>query len=556
MKSYSDFNSVEELMEYYNIKPLNTIFEKKEEPKEEFSEKDAEEDKKDPQDPDKVGKPEEFEVVYADLKAKPTNIFKHIIVFTNDKDPKNNKTLKNIYDAVDDLKKAKCEIIPEVHVFVAAEIDADEREEEIKITDGDETLTIKDESNVDTLIFSRLGVQDEDQCEHIVQLLQDRGFLVLNPVKYSALACNKYDSAVLFEKGDIPQPNFCLMTKQILYDEKLYNESMKEVYPQWSDKNKDKNEKLTFVMKILDGHGGTGVAMCDGKKIYAILQMIFAIDPERQILLQKKEEADGGDIRVHVLTLRDKQIILACMKRVKLSGDFRSNVSLGAEAEPVKLTPEQEQIALKTAQLSKLPWCAVDIMPLVKGSNPDLGDNVVLEINASPGTAGISEVINTNFVNVLLNELDDPSSFYLQEKIAGYVESATIDFGNGVKKAFLAKLDTGNSTKASCLEVGEYVEKGKNITFTVDGKKLTFKKTGEIKAIAGDKTYTRPTIVVPELTIGLRKLKNVPVSLVKHRNNKTTNFLINRDTMSKLGYVINPNVAHILTDEMEKVKII
>lgn len=559
MKSYNDFNSVEELMEYYNIKPLNAVFEKKEEPKEEpkeeSSEKDAEEDKSNLE-PDKIGKPDEFEVVYANLKAKPSNIFKHIIVFTNDRDPKNNKTLKNIYDAVDELKKVKCDVIPEVHVFVAAEIDADEREEEIKITDGDEELVIKDESNVDTLIFSRLGVQDEDQCEHIVQLLQDRGFLVLNPVKYSALACNKYDSAVLFEKGDIPQPNFCLMTKQILYDDKLYNESMKEVYPQWSDKNKDKNEKLTFVMKILDGHGGTGVAMCDGKKIYAILQMIFAIDPERQILLQKKEEADGGDIRVHVLTLRDKQVILACMKRVKLGGDFRSNVSLGAEAEPVKLTPEQEQIALKTAQLSKLPWCAVDIMPLVKGSNPDLGDNVVLEINASPGTAGISEVINTNFVNVLLNELDDPSSFYLQEKIAGYVESATVDFGNGVRKAFLAKLDTGNSTKASCLEVGEYVEKGKNITFTVDGKKLTFKKTGEVKALAGDKTYTRPTIIVPELTIGLRKLKNVPISLVKHRDKKTTNFLINRDVMSKLGYVINPNVAHILTDEMEKVKII
>ena len=556
MKSYNDFSSVEELMEYYNIKPLNTIFEKKEDEriKEEVSEKDPNE--REEEEPNKVGKPEKFEVVYADLKAKPTNIFKHIIVFTNDRDPKNNKTLKNIYDAVDELKKVKCDIIPEIHVFVAAEIDADEREEEIKITDGDETLTIKDESNVDTLIFSRLGVQDEDQCEHIVQLLQDRGFLVLNPIKYSALACNKYDSAVLFEKGDIPQPNFCLMTKDILYDEKLYNDAMKEIYPQWSEKNKDKNEKLTFVMKILDGHGGTGVAMCDGKKIYAILQMIFAIDPERQILLQKKEEADGGDIRVHVLTLRDKQIILACMKRVKIGGDFRSNVSLGAEAEPVKLTPEQEQIALKTAQLSKLPWCAVDIMPLVKGSNPDLGDNVVLEINASPGTAGISEVINTNFVNILLNELDDPSSFFLQEKIAGYIESVNIDFGDGIKKDFLAKLDTGNSTKASCLEVGEYTEKGKDITFTIDGKKLTFKKVGETKAVAGEKTYVRPIIIVPELTLGLRKLKNVPISIVKHRDNKTTNLLVNRDTMSKLGYVINPNVAHVLTNEMEKVKII
>ena len=552
MKNYNDFNSVEELMEYYNIKPLNTIFEKQ-------TEKDAEElvnSDKDMDEPEKVVNPEELEVVYADLKAKPTNIFKHIIVFTNDRDSKNNKTLKNIEDAIKALKDANCEIIPELHVFVAAEIDADERESEIKITDGDESFTIKDESNIDTLIFSRLGVQDEDQCEHIVQLLQDRGFLVLNPVKYSALACNKYDSAVLFEKGNIPQPNFCLMTKDILYDEKLYNEAMKEVYPEWNEKDSDKNEELTFVMKILDGHGGTGVAMCDGKKILAFLQMIFAIDPERKLILQKKEEADGGDIRVHVLTLRDKQVILAAMKRVKLGGDFRSNVSLGAEAEPVKLTPEQEQIALKTAQLSKLPWCAVDIMPLVKGSNKEIGDNVVLEINASPGTAGISEVIGVNFVNTLLNELDDPSSFFLQEKIAGFMESVTITFGDGIEKQFLAKLDTGNSTKASCLEVGEYVEKGKKITFTVDGKKMTFDKTGEVKAIAGDKTYIRPTITIPELKLGLRKLKNVPISIVKHRNNKATNFLINRDVMSKLGYVVNPNTAHILTDQMEKVKII
>lgn len=551
MKSYNDFNSVEELMEYYNIKPLNIILEKNDDIKalEELDDNNANE-------PEKVIKSDEIEVTYSDINATPTNIFKHIIVFTNDRDPKNNKTLKNIKDAIKSLKDAKCSIIPELHVFVAAEIDADEREEEIRITDGDEEFVIHDESNLDTLIFSRLGVQDEDQCEHIVQILQDRGFLVLNPVKYSALACDKYQSAVLFEKGGIPQPNFCLMTKEILYDEKMYNEAMKDIYPQWDNKNKDKNEELTFVMKILDGHGGTGVAMCDGKKIYAILQMIFAIDPDRRILLQKKEEADGGDIRVHVLTLRDRQIILAAMKRVKIGGDFRSNVSLGAEAESVKLTPEQEQIALKTAQLSKLPWCAVDIMPLVKGSNPDLGDNVVLEINASPGTAGISEVIGTNFVNVLLNELNDPSSFFLQEKIAGFIESVNIKFGDGVVKDFLAKLDTGNSTKASCLEVGEYKEKGNKIMFTIDGKKMIFEKTGEVKAVAGDRVYTRPTIVVPELKLGVRKLKNVPISIVKHRDNKTTNFLINRDVMSKLGYVVNPNTAHILTNEMEKVKII
>lgn len=497
----------------------------------------------------KVIKDDKIPVVYADLKKKPECIFKHIIVFTNDRSDEN-KTLKNIHEAIAALPEK-----PKLHVFVAAKMDATEDETEITISDDKESFTINKESNLDTLVFSRLGVQGEDECEHVVQLLQDRGFLVLNPVKYSAVACDKYESACLFEKGNIPQPNFCLMTKEVLYDEESFKEAIQRIYKQYDFKDPDKNSELDVVIKILDGHGGTGVFTCDCKKMIAILQAIFAIDPERRLLIQKKEEADGGDIRVHVLTLRTKQVILAAMKRVKLGGDFRSNVSLGAEAEPVKLTSEQEQIALKTASLSKLPWCAVDIMPLVKGSNPKLGDNVVLEINASPGTAGITDVIKANFINVLLNELDDPNEFMLQDKFAGFIEAVTIDFGD-VKKEFLAKLDTGNSTSACTVEVGEFAIVGNKIKFTLDGKQLEFDIEGKIKAKAGDESYTRPTIIVPELTCGLRKVKNCRIALVKSRESKSTNLLMNRDTIGKLGYVVHPSNSHILTPEIEKVKII
>ena len=550
--NYSKFKNLSEFLEDNNIKNMLTESKCKKCQQEEQQEEEVEKKSDEGGEPVKT---DELEVIYANHDAELTNIFKHIIVFTNDDDPKNNKTLKNIYDAVEQLKKAKYEMIPEVHAFVAADIEADEMEEEIVITDGDKKMVIHDESNTDTLIFARLGVQDEDQCEHIVKLLQDRGFLVLNPINYSAVACDKYESAVLFEKGNIPQPRFTLMTKEILYDEKLYHEAMKSIYPKWDSKDPDKNEDFTFVVKILDGHGGTGVAMLDGKKILAVLQMIFAIDRERRLILQKKEEADGGDIRVHVLTLRDKQVILAAMKRVKLGGDFRSNVSLGASAEKVTLTPEQEQIALKTAKLSKLPWCAVDIMPLVKGSNKEIGDNVVLEINASPGTDGISEVIEHNFVNVLLNELDDPSQFMLQDKTAGFIESVTIDFGDDKKKELLAKLDTGNGAKASHIEVGEYEIKNDKISFSIDGNSFEFDIKDYSHAKTGEQEHNRPIITIPELTLGLRKIKNVDMAIVKVRE-KSTNALINRDVLSKLGYVVHPNSTHILTKEMEKVKII
>ena len=542
--NYSNIVDEEEALRIVNL--VNES--KKKEQEKETTEQDVEDEVQNPVNPD------EYEVKYADLDKELENIFDHIIIFTNDDDPKNNKTLNNLYDAIKAIKKVGKKV-PTLHVFIASDMTYETDEDNIlSITDGEETLDFEDLNNTNTLVFSRLGVQGEDNCEHVVGMLQDRGFLVLNPVRYSELASNKYDTAVLLEKAEIPQPNFTLMTYDILYDEKLFMESMKKVYPKW-DKDPDKNEDFKLVVKILDGHGGTGVFMSDGKKLIAILQAIFAIDKERQLIIQKKEEADGGDIRVHVLTLRSNQIILAAMKRVKLGGDFRSNVSLGAEAEPVKLTPEQEQIALKTAKISHLPWCAVDIMPLVKGSNPELGDNVVLEINASPGTAGITEVIKHNFINVLLNELTEPKEFSLQAKTAGYVESVEISMGDK-PLTLLAKLDTGNGAMASHMEVGAIKEEGENVTFSFNGKKYKEKVFGYSNAVTGSQTHKRPIIHIKSIKLGQRILSDVPMALVENRDKKSTNVLLNRELLTWFGYIVSPYQTHILTQEIDKLKII
>ena len=536
---YNTFDSVEELQDYIRKETKQALKENLE----------LLQEKSEP-----IKTKDRLEVVYAEHKDYK-NIFKNIIVFTNNRDSDKNKTLKNIEEAIDNLKKAKCKIIPKLYTFVSDELTYSTDDSGIlTITDGDLTLDFKTISNVDTLVFSRLGVQGRDNCEHVVSLLQDRGFLVLNPVRYSELASNKYDTAVLLRKGEIPQPRFCSMTKSILYDEEQYLESMRDVYPEWS-KDPDKNEDFKLVCKILDGHGGTGVFMTDGKKLNAILQTIFAVDPERQLIIQRKEEGDGGDIRVHVLTLRDEQKILACMKRQQLGGDFRSNVSLGAEAVKVELTEEQEQIALRAAKISRLPWCAVDIMPLKKGSNKEVGDNVVLELNASPGTDGISEVIGFNFINVLLNELDDPKKFYLQDKVAGFLETVDIAMVDS-SASLLAKLDTGNGAVASHLEVGDYEEKDGKVTFKFNGKSITMKVIGHSKAVTGTQEHNRPIVVAKSISLGMRKQYDIPIAIVRSRDGKSSNVLINRELLSWLGYVVSPSQTHILTPEMEKVKII
>lgn len=471
--------------------------------------------------------------------------FKNILFFTNDRDSKSNKTLKNLEQAV---KGKGVTIYP----FVAEEIDYKATDTKIKFNDNVNKYTIDTQSNVDTIVITRLGAQDSDECIELVKELQDWGFFVLNPIEAAETASNKYTSAVLMERYGIPQPKFTLLSaNDIAKGEESLQKKLKMIYKDVGEDEKA-DKKKEYVIKILDGHGGTGVFMVTGKTILSILQAIFAIDPERELLLQKKEEADGGDIRVHVLTMRTEQKILASMKRVKISGDFRSNVSLGATAEPVTLTPEQEEIALNVAKISGMPWCAVDIMPLKTDSNPEIGDNVVLEYNASPGTDGISEVIGENFMGILLKEINDINQLVLQPKSIGYLENVNFVFDADDDEDEIeleAKFDTGNGAKATTIGCEKVEQKGHQVIATIEGKEYKFKLEGESNAIVGQVTEDRPTVLIPCIRIGSRKLLNVECALVDNRNKKQK-VLINRDIMSKMAYLINPAKKHVLDDDL------
>ena len=485
---------------------------------------------------------EEKIIVEAKEKDKSDYFFKNILFFTNERDPKKNKTLKNLEQAIEGKK---VDIFP----FVAEEVDYKATDDKIEWHDNVNKYKVDTQSNVDTIVIVRLGAQDSEECMELIKELQDWGFFVLNPIQSAKKASNKYQSSVLMERYDIPQPRFALISKNdIEKGEDSLKKKLKVIYPDiGEDEEKDKSKE--YVIKILDGHGGTGVTMQTGKTILSMLQMVFAVDEERELLVQKKEDADGGDIRVHVLTMRTHQKILAQMKRKKIGGDFRSNVSLGATAEEVELTPEQEEIALKVAKISGMPWCAVDIMPLVKGSNPEIGDNVVLEYNASPGTDGISSVMNQNFMKVLLDEINDVNELVLAPKAIGYLENIIFTMDGNHKIEFEAKFDTGNGAKASTIGCESINDLGDKIEATIEGKKYIFDKEGESKAIVGQVTEPRTTVIIPCIQVGSRKLLNVEFALVDNRNKKQK-VLVNRDIMSKMAYLVNPAKKHILEDDL------
>lgn len=93
-------------------------------------------------------------------------------------------------------------------------------------------------------------------------------------------------------------------------------------------------------------------------------------------------EASGVDTRIHVMrNADDEHEVVAAMRRVaapNIYGEARSNLSLGGHAEAVELTPEQADMAIRSARAFDLDIAGVDEIATDAGP-------VVLEMNSSPG---------------------------------------------------------------------------------------------------------------------------------------------------------------------------
>lgn len=259
----------------------------------------------------------------------------------------------------------------------------------------------------DTVIFQgQANDEPKVNYEGLMRAFEYLHFYMLNTFDEIRLASDKLLSANILSSKNIPQPNYCLVTKQIMQDENsktietrdTFWKLLDSLYPANANANDEQERK--YVVKILGGSLGIGVFICDHSEIEAILQAIFEIDEERELIIQQFKK-NTGDIRAHAFSVDGKNYeIVACMKRNKIAKDFRSNVSLGATTNEIDLTDEQKEIILDTARLSGCRWVGVDLMDCEDGSN------VVIEYNSSPGVQGISQQIKKNMFELILTKIN------------------------------------------------------------------------------------------------------------------------------------------------------
>ena len=150
-----------------------------------------------------------------------------------------------------------------------------------------------------------------------------------------------------------------------------------------------------YIIKFLEGTHGLGVMLAESKKsAISIIESMHSLN--KQILIQEFiEESRGEDIRAYVVGNK----VVASMKRSSNGQDFRSNFHRGGSTSIVKLTDEEHNIAVKTAQTLGLDVAGIDLIR--SNSGP-----LVLEANSSAGLEGIEGATKVNIAGEIIKLIE------------------------------------------------------------------------------------------------------------------------------------------------------
>ena len=154
------------------------------------------------------------------------------------------------------------------------------------------------------------------------------------------------------------------------------------------------------VIKLLEGTQGIGVILAPEVKVAeAIIETLHSTN--QNVLIQRfVSESRGRDIRALVVGDR----VVAAMRRTAIGDEFRSNVHRGGSVEPVAITPEYEQAAVRSAQIMGLKVAGVDM--LESDSGP-----LVMEVNSSPGLQGIETATRLDVAGAMIDHIADRVAF-------------------------------------------------------------------------------------------------------------------------------------------------
>lgn len=196
----------------------------------------------------------------------------------------------------------------------------------------------------------------------VLHRLVAAGVPVLNPPRALEAAVDKYLACVRMEAAGVPVPPT------------IACENSDDAVAAFQQLGGD------VVVKPLFGSEGKGITRVTdadvAHRVFKTLERLGSI-----LYVQQFIAHDGYDLRAFVLGDR----VLAAMRR-RHDSDWRTNVARGAVGEPVVLSPDEAELALRAARAVDAPIAGVD---LLHGRD---GRTYVLEVNAVPGWRALAKV--------------------------------------------------------------------------------------------------------------------------------------------------------------------
>ena len=157
----------------------------------------------------------------------------------------------------------------------------------------------------------------------------------------------------------------------------------------------EKVGKTPLIMKLLQGTQGNGMVLAETMKAAESVMNAFK-QVDADILIQEFiKESSGVDIRAIVVGKK----VVAAMQRVAPEGEFRSNVHRGAATKHINLTPDEEEIVIKSTKVLGLSVAGVDLMRSKRGP-------LVLEVNSSPGLQGIELLTGADVAGEIISFIE------------------------------------------------------------------------------------------------------------------------------------------------------
>jgi ribosomal protein S6--L-glutamate ligase len=205
------------------------------------------------------------------------------------------------------------------------------------------------------------------------------GVTVWNPPRAVEAAVDKYLALAILDRACLPVP---------------------ETWAgQTADEALDAFDRLDgdVVLKPLFGSEGRGLIRISDREL--AWRAFHALERLGSVLyLQRAIRHPGHDLRAFVL----RGEVLGAIRRRAMPGEWRTNVSLGGQAEPCALPDEARRLAVRAAEALGAVVAGVDLM-----EDEATGRMVVLEVNAVPGWRALSRVTGLDVAAEILAALRD-----------------------------------------------------------------------------------------------------------------------------------------------------